>query len=475
MPLDYVEGLQRMKTISQGREGMPIRKTLLGFLLVVGVLCNGRSAVGQSLNATPPEVLTLDQAVSLALMSNRQLKNSTLEVAKAREQIFAGHSLWLPTFDLKAEGLQQLKPITFVVAQGVLGVNPFIGPIPATDAKIVSPARPTGIIDFRASQPLSELYRIKLQATSLRLNRDFAQEELRAKQHEIIQKVKQVYLAILQAESGLQSSTQDVKRYHELERETDEYLAQGLALKGDSLEVQLRLARAEDQMLSLNDQLAAQKQQLNQLLGRDVLTDFLVSQVQEQTGDDVVLTAGRAGALDRRPELKEAQLRIEQAEQDRRIKKSEFIPQARIMAQYLGTQNFNEIVPRNALAVGMSLDWEVFDWGRRRHELDEKDFAIQQLNNNLQETKSSILVEVDAKFRSLQQARQRLRIADLARQVADEKVRVVAARYQVQASLLNDVLQEQAALEEANHQYQVAITTLWLARAEFENATGEDK
>jgi outer membrane protein TolC len=117
----------------------------------------------------------------------------------------------------------------------------------------------------------------------------------------------------------------------------------------------------------------------------------------------------------------------------------------------------------------------VFDWGRKKHELNEKDLTIEQLNNDLRESESSVLVEVDAKFRDLQKARQRLQIAELSREAADEKVRVMAARYLVQASLLKDVLQEQTALEQANHQYQVVFSTLWIAKADFENATGEDK
>jgi len=454
---------------------MQSREMLIQFLVLGLVLFFVRPPLmSQSSSSSPPEVLTLDGALELASKNNRQEKNASLEVFKAGERSLAGRSLWFPTFDLRAQGLQQIKPIEFIFQQGIFGVNPSIGPIPATDTKIISPARPTGIINFRVSQPLSELYRISLQNGGLRLNREIASERLRAQQHEIVQKVKQVYWAIFQSESGLQSSNQSVKRYRELERETDEYLAHGEALKGDSLQVKLRLAQAEDEVISQTDQLAEQKQQLNQLMGRDLLVEFNVSPIQEEPADDASLAAGRAKALDRRPELREARLRVQEAVQDRRIKKSEYIPAARLTGQYLATENFNEIIPRNALAVGISVDWDVFDWGRKKHELKEKELSIEQLANNLHEIESSVLLEVDTKFRNLQRARQRLRIADLSRQLADEKVRVVSARYQVQASLLKDVLQEEAAFEEANHQYQVAMSTLWIAKTEFDNATGED-
>jgi outer membrane protein TolC len=457
---------------------MRIRKVSVRFLLIVAVVFwAGPAVLGQSVNSSPPEVLTLDNAVEFALDNNRQVKNASLEVSKAGERLLAARSLWLPTFKLSAMGLEQVRPIDFIFQQGIFGVYPNIGPVPATNTKIISPGRLSGIVNGRISQPLSDLYRTNLQMGGLRLDRDFVREELRVKQHEIIQEVKQTYLAILQTQSGLESSTEDVNRYRELERETDEYLAQELALKGDSLEVKLRLARAEGEVLSLTDQLATQKQRLNKLLGRDVLAEFSVSPLPEQPASDngVVLTAARASALERRPELREARLRVKEAEQDRRIKKSEFIPDAKLTGQYFGAQNFNEIVPRNVLAVGITLDWDVFDWGRKKHELSEKDLTIEQSNNNLREAENSVLVEVDAMFRGLQQARQRLRIAELSREVAAEKVRVIAARYEVQASVLKDVLEEQTALEQANHLYQVALSALWIAKADLARATGEDK
>ena len=56
----------------------------------------------------------------------------------------------------------------------------------------------------------------------------------------------------------------------ELDRVTGDYVAHQVALKSDSLEVKTRLAKAEYEALNLQNQLATQKEQLNNLLGRDV-------------------------------------------------------------------------------------------------------------------------------------------------------------------------------------------------------------
>jgi len=54
-------------------------------------------------------------------------------------------------------------------------------------------------------------------------------------------------------------------------------------------------------------------------------------------------------------------------------------------------------------------------------------------------------------------------------------LRVTTGRYKFQAVLLSDVLQSQASLAEANHEYQSALLAFWTAKAEFEKALGEDK
>jgi outer membrane protein TolC len=56
-----------------------------------------------------------------------------------------------------------------------------------------------------------------------------------------------------------------------------------------------------------------------------------------------------------------------------------------------------------------------------------------------------------------------------------EKLRVMGNRYKQQAALLNDVLNAQAALAEADNQYQQALLAFWSARADFEKAVGGDQ
>jgi len=239
--------------------------------------------------------------------------------------------------------------------------------------------------------------------------------------------------------------------------------------------VKSRLAQSEYDVMTLADQASTQKQQLNLLLGRDVLTDFSVASVPEADGFEADLTAARARALQQRPELREAHLKVMQAEGDRRVKKSEYIPDVSASFQHIATANFNNFIPKSYMNVGITVSWEVFDWGRKKHELAEKEMATAQARNAVKDAERSVVIDVNEKFNKLRQARQYLAVTRLSRDAAVENVRVLANRYKAQMSLLKDVLQAQSQLEQANNQGQQALLNFWMAKAEFDNAIGEDK
>src|SRR5215831_7020076 len=78
----------------------------------------------QLLSAAPEEqnVLTLDQAIALALENNRSLKNATLNVGKAQNQVAATRTFRLPAVNSYILGARQLSHDDLKLDSGALGV-----------------------------------------------------------------------------------------------------------------------------------------------------------------------------------------------------------------------------------------------------------------------------------------------------------------------------------------------------------------
>jgi len=420
------------------------------------------------------QTLTLEQALAMALQNNRGIQSSALDVRKAQDKVNANRTRQFPGISLYALGAQQLRSFDFTLTKGVLGTYSGVGPLPGEDVHLKTPLEPSGMFIGRVVQPLSSLIRIRRNLDTLKTGVELAHEQTRADRQKVLREVKRVYYALQQVESGLRSVRQQVALYQELARLTENYVAGEVVLKAELLEVQTHLAKAEQSESELRDQEATAKEQLNQLLGRDVLSEFRVQPVLEESGETVDLVAARKLALEKRPEVRMAALRQTQAEQDLRAKKAEYIPDVSAEVNSLSFLNFGTYFPRQSLSVGISVSWEPFDWGRKKHEAAEKERTIEQARNSRQDAVNAVLIDVNEKYRQLRQSRTQLRVARLAQETAIESLRVSRNKYAVQNVLLKDVLQGQVNLEHSNSEYQQALLSFWNARADFERALGED-
>ena len=423
-------------------------------------------------------VLTLNQAIEIALKSNREAKNAKLEIDKAEDKLGAFRTRRLPSFKVSSLISQPLSTFDTTFEKGVFGTYPGIGSVPNEDTVITSSTNTTGLIVGQVSQPLTQLRRIGLQIKQQELAVEISETQLHATEQALVNDVKRAYYAVLQTEGAARAAEESVKLYRELDRVTGEYVVQQVALKTDLMDVQTRVAKAEYEVLVLNNTLSGQKEQLNNLLGRDVRTEFSVTDAVETVQiamRETDLAEARKRALDQRPEIREARLRLQQATLERRAKKSEFIPDVSLTYNYVATFNYSNFVPRSVSGVGIQVEWEVFDWGRKKNELKEKNRSIAQADNTVLETESRVLMEVNAKYRTLQESCQLIRIAKLAQTTARANVQVAAYKYRLDAVLLKDVLQAQTSLANADYDYQKALLSFWTAKADFEKAIGENK
>jgi len=285
--------------------------------------------------------------------------------------------------------------------------------------------------------------------------------------------VRTAYFQLVASQAAVEAVAESVKTLQEAQQVTARYRVQKTVLQIDVLDVDARLAKAQYELSTAEDGLITQREQLNQLLGRDVTTPFRVDPMIEDDPTDLTLEAARFQASQNRPEIREAKLKEKQADYDRRLAKAEYIPDLSLSVQYLGTNNV-QVLPSNVAVAGFLLTWEPFDWGRRHNAVAEKTTIVRQARNGIEETESQIAVEVGMKYRKWKDATLQLKAARLGHEAALEQVRVTANQYKQQAALLKDLLQAQAQSSETNFQYQQALSSYWSSFADVRKAIGEE-
>jgi outer membrane protein len=427
---------------------------------------------GMASSAEEPPVLSLSQAIRIALDNNRPVAIAKLDILKSQWQVAQTKSKRFPAINTYLFASGNITSPTFNFPAGILET---IGatPNPSKNVNVPLSKGITGIASVQVAQPLSQLYQIHLAVRLQQLSTDLSSQQYNGKRQSLVANVKQAYYATLQTESSLQSTQAMVKQYEETDRVATQYLAQESVLKSDSLQVKAQLAQSRFQLIQLHDTLETQKEQLNELLGRDLDIPFRTEAVPAVTDPEMDMKLARQTALQNRPEIKEAEIDVNRANYDRRLSKAKYIPDVGAALHY--TDPFNtEILPQNILSAGLEFKWDPFDWGGRRDEVQQKDVSLKQSHFQLDETRAQVLLDVDNNFRKLQESRSLLDVAQAARDAANEKMREVNNQFKQSAVLMRDVLQQQATVANAEHDYEQSLLSFWNAKATFEKSLGEE-
>src|SRR5262249_17386785 len=156
-------------------------------------------------------------------------------------------------------------------------------------------------------------------------------------------------------------------------------------------------------------------------------------------------------------------VKLEQSELSRRVAKADFLPDVGLAVSYISPINIDS-APHQIATAAIQASWEPWDWGRKGRAVASKDIEIHQARTNVREIEERALVEINSRFRKLEEVRVQMRAARTGQDAARENVRLRLTQYDVQAALLSDVLQTQSSLADADSQYQQALAAFWTAR-----------
>jgi len=420
------------------------------------------------------QTITLSEAVRIAESNDRSIHVAELEREKAQREVDVVRTRRFPIFSITTLGSQPLNQVGITLERGSLGVYPHDGAIPGQTTTLTSPLR-FGFIGYASvSQPLTQQHKIGLGIELARVGVEATTEQARAKRQAVVNEVRRLYYGIAQAESGKRTLQATVDFLRQRDRETGQQVVQRVALQADLLNGKAQLVQAEYELLKTDDPIQTQKEQLNRLLGRpiDAPLEIDVSSIVET--EAVSLADAYAEALTSRPEIRLAKVQQRKTQLERRLASADRIPDVSLSVYGLRTVNFSSVFPNRVSGVGLQATWDVFDWGRKRNELQTRQDAEAQAALELKDTEARVMVDVAHQHRRIVEARKQVELAQAFQSANTEALRVTGNRYLQREALLSDVARLQSSLAEANHRYTQALMELATAQADFERAMGRD-
>lgn len=428
-------------------------------------------AAGQQSNL--PE-LTLEQAVDQAVANNSSLKTASLETVRAADDLAANRTRRFANTQVVGLGAQLVTKPSVTFPAGALGVYSATGPIPATNQTVEIARKPAGSVNISVAQPLSTQYQLHLQLKALELGLAGSRQDQEKTRLEVVDQVRRAYYAVVEAQSALDSLQASLPYYQESHRLALENRGKETILESDLLNADAQLLKIQNAISDASDRVASAGERLNDLMGRDIHTQFRVAAISDaDTGLDA-LEGMEARALQNRPDVKKAKLQVQQADYDARAKKAEYIPDVSLAFDYSTAANYENILPSNLGTVGLALRWEPWDWGRKHHEYEEKRAKEEEAKVGVGATERAVLLDVRNAYRQLENTRRQLTLTDASARAARQKLKEVQEQVKHEAVLSRDLYQAQSDLASADSQQQQALTAFWKARADLKKAIGEE-
>jgi outer membrane protein TolC len=400
------------------------------------------------------ETLTVDQAVAIALENNANVRNARLEVEKSQTRVAAARTQRLPSLTLNAIGGEALTNLSFEIDNG-----------PANRPTRVDLARTFNMLAVaRITQPITQQHAIGL---GIRLNEAalaVEREHERAARQTIAREVRSAWFAAVAAQNYATALREAVTAWEEVDREMNVRVAQKVVLEADRLDAAARLAATRLAALSAENNAATASERLTYLVGRDVEV------APGGTFEPLPIPPGDPAL---RPDLREAELRVEQARLSVDLKNAERIPEVALVVSNTTPLN-NDVLPANMTSAGIAMSYEPFTWGRRKAEIAERRHALDQAENALRDKRAAAAVEVAALRRKVEEAQAQISVRRMEVEAARERLRVTSAKFNHEAARPDEMSNAGASLTQAAAREQEAVSAYWTARADYAKAIGEE-
>jgi outer membrane protein TolC len=398
------------------------RNTAL-FLLGAIVFFACTAAAQQTGNNAPPRHITLQEAVQLALTHNHDIRIAGYTVEEKERAKQAAKSSYFPSIRNDSSFMHVTDTQLIQIRSGSLG-SAGGTPIPPENAIISQGAKNFTTSGTQITQPLTTLLKIRRENDLAHAELKATREKAQLTGNNVALAVHQVYYNILIAQAHRSATEARIKASADLQSERVEQVKFGSTLEQELIDSRAQLLQAKQEILTTDLQLSDLKLQLNDLTGLPLTTaldlDPAVPEFQETCPREECVSAATAS----HPEILAARAEVQKAEAGVRLAKTDmWVPDVEAFARY----SYQENVPflaRNFGTFGVHFGYDVFDSGRKKALVHERQAQLSQAKEMLAKLSDEVEVSVQTAYNKLERTQQMLKVSEEVLSLRTESNRV---------------------------------------------------
>ncbi len=425
--------------------------------LIALALQNSSSTQAQQ---KPTIQLTLHDAVALALKQNPQVQIGVLQAAQAKQDQNIARADLLPQAQLNVSDAVVRANIETALGSKIPGFPEHLGPFQIFSA---GPSANVPILDFAA---WSRLHAAKENTSAAHAGEQSIREDM------VLQTVSQ-YLGALRAAAQVKAAQTRIDLAQALYDQAADLQKNGAGTGIDTLRANVELQNEKQVLIAAQTQFDVALYGLARLLSLDPRQPIQLADAMSffETPEFAV-----EGSIDRayqvRPEMLQIDARLRAAQATRHAAIDERLPSIRGTGSwdYQGV-SISTGIPVYQYQVGAVVP--LFTGGRIRAETAKADLEIKKVEQQRDDLRNQIALEVKTASAQLDSARHQVEVANLGIQLAQEEVTQARDRFAAGVADNIEVVQAQDALSRASDNQIAALYQFNQARADLARAIGQ--
>lgn len=414
-----------------------------------------------------PNPLSLDEAVSLGLQRNGDLRKQALQALSAEQEVITARSQILPRLDFNASA-SRARINGPVLVQGVpLGAN-------ATSVKpnYSAQAQLTQLI-FDGGKWWNSISAADLGAQS-------AGAQVDEQRLQIAYLIEQRFFELLRAQRQLAVFTEAATRSRDQAEFTQRLFEGGRATQADVYAARANRDNDEVQRLGQERAVELARSDLSTAIGLDPGSPLAVSEPQNLMADPAqppAVADAVQRALAQRPSLKAFGLAVEQNRKSTSAARGDYWPSLSGFASWgRSTQDVALLDDRPDLnsqaQIGVKLEWNLFNGLATRAAVRKAEIQTEIARNDFEVGRRSVASDVEKAVAQLATARAQARVARQAEQTAKEGLRLARTRQEVGVGTQLEVRDAELKLTQAQLNVVTSLLDGRVAEAALRRAQG---
>ncbi len=328
------------------------------------------------------------------------------------------------------------------------------------------------------TQPLFTGFALTSAYELAKLGIDRSRTDFKLAELDLALQVKEAYFNILIADKGVEVAGKEVESLTSSVKVTQSFYKVGMIPINDLLKTEVELANARQNLVKALNAAKLRRSFFNTVLARPVSSPVEVEDIlaySQEVGD---FETYYKRALSNRPEIKLIDIALLQADQQIRLAKSKYYPEAALSYDYIkegddldvSGSDFHDASQWQAMAV---LSWTFWEWGKTGSAVREKESLKRQILQDKFTLLDNIALEIKSDLLDIEVAIKNIPTTEKAVEQGEENLRVSEERYKAQVTTIQEVLDAQALLTRARVNYYRALYDQHLAMARLMRGLGE--